>query len=176
MGTETPTPNRVVKAASGIKKFLTGRLSRLNTIFQKEKPDTQKQVYLAETDQKHADSWEDMKDGRWIRHHRVPRRDAFTPSGTSDGPPLTDLEDTRVTERDFPDGTTDRLEDRWRTDVQLVDDVSLWRGRTVFYIKHTPDQVKRQPSIPVNRNHTPAKKTRDWFDTAQPLWWSEKDY
>ena len=94
MGTETPTPNRVVKAASGIKKFLTGRLSRLNSIFQKEKPDTQKPVYLAETDQKHADSWEDMKDGRWIRHHRVPRRDAFTPSGSSDGPPLADLEDT----------------------------------------------------------------------------------
>ena len=106
MGTETevPTPARVVRAASGVKKFLTGRLNRLSSIFQKEKPDDEKQVYSTETDQKHADSWEDRKDGRWIRHHRAPRRDPFTPSGAPDGPPLADLEETRVTERDFQMG------------------------------------------------------------------------
>ena len=131
------------KAAAGVKTFLTGRLHRLSSIFQKQKPDSEeKEVYLTETDQKHSDSWEDMGDGRWIRHHSVPRRDPFTPSGAPDGPPLADLEESRITERDFPDGTSDRLQDRWQTDVQLVDDVSLWRGRSIFYTKKASDSVR----------------------------------
>ena len=152
--TEAPEPLRVVKAASGVKKFVTNRLAKISSIFQQERPDTGHQVYLAETDEKHADSWEKGLDGCWIRHHRVPRRDPFVPSGAPDGPPLADLEEQRVTERSFPDGTSDRLQDRWRTDVQLVDDVSLWRGKTIFYTKTV--QPKTGPSTPVDQNHTPA--------------------
>ena len=111
--TDTPVPHRVVKAAAGVKKLLTNRLSRLSSIFLKERPDPEHQVYLAETDEEHADSWEQGQDGCWIRHHAVPRRDPFTPTGAPDGPPLADLEEGRITERMFPDCTVDRLQDRW---------------------------------------------------------------
>ena len=59
--TDTPVPNRVVKAAAGVKKFLTDRLTRLSSIFLKDRPDSEHQVYLTETDEKHADSWKKKK-------------------------------------------------------------------------------------------------------------------
>ena len=100
---------------------------------------------------KHPDSWEDVGDGTWIRHHAVPRRVPFAPSGSSDGPALEDLEDYRLTERKFPDGTKDRLEDRWRTGVKLIDGLSLWRGKTIFHVKGASN-----PNKSVDRTHTPT--------------------
>ena len=125
----------MVKAASGLKQFLTNRLSKLNSILHRDRDDSGQKVYLVEEEPKHPDSWENMGDGRWIRHHNVPRRDPFTPSGAPCGPKLEELEDVRLTERKFPDGTDDRLEDRWRTDIHFTDDISLWRGRSIFFVK-----------------------------------------
>ena len=53
----------MVKAASGLKKFLTNRLSKLNTILARDKSDSEQKVYLVEEEPKHPDSWEDMGDG-----------------------------------------------------------------------------------------------------------------
>ena len=143
----------MVKAASGLKKFLTNRLSKLNTILHRDRDDSGQKVYLVEEEPKHPDSWEDMGDGRWIRHHNVPRRDPFTPSGIPGGPKLEELEDVRLTERKFPDGTDDRLEDRWRTDIHFTDDISLWRGRSIFFVKGT-----RELDRPVDQTHAPTTK------------------
>ena len=143
----------MVKAASGLKKFLINRLSKLNTIFHRDRDDSGQKVYLVEEEPKHPDSWEDMGDGRWIRHHNVPRRDPFTPSGAPGGPKLEELEDVRLTERKFPDGTDDRLEDRWRTDIHFTDDISLWRGRSIFFVKGTRELYR-----PVDQTHAPATK------------------
>ena len=113
---EAETPNRVVKAAAGIKKFLSQRLSKLNSILQRSDPKEDEQpAYNIEDDTKHPASWENAGDGKWIRHHAVARRDAFVPIGSSDGPALEDLDDSRLTERVFPDGKEDRFLDQWRT-------------------------------------------------------------
>ena len=58
----------------------------------------------------------------------------------------------RLTEKVFPDGKEDRLLDQWRIDVPLVDDVSLWRGKTTFFVKG------KQPRESVDRIHTPTTK------------------
>ena len=83
----------------------------------------------------------------------MPRRDPFTPSGIPGGPKLEELEDVRLTERKFPDGTDDRLEDRWRTDIHSTDDISLWRGRSIFFVKGTRELYR-----PVDQTHAPTTK------------------
>ena len=140
-----------MRAAAGVKKFLTQRLSKLNSILQRSDSTGEEQpAYLIESESKHPDSWENAGDGKWIRHHAVARRDPFIPCGSSDGPALEDLDDTRLTERVFPDGKEDRLLDQWRTSVPLVDEVSLWRGRIIFYVKG------KKPNETMDRTHTPT--------------------
>ena len=144
----------MVKAASGLKKFLTSRLSKLNTILARGSSEPEQKVYLVEEESKHPDSWEDMGDGRWVRHHHVPRRDPFTPSGVLGGPKLEELDDVRLTERKFPDGTSDRLEDQWRKDDHSTEDISLWRGRSVFFVKGAKELYRS-----VDQTHAPTTKT-----------------
>ena len=115
MAAEAPDPTRVVKAAGGIKKFVMNRLKRLSEVLTRDNPGKDSEpVYLTETDNRHPDSWEETEDGRWIRHHNVARRDPFTPVNSPGGPVLEDLTEDRITEREFPDGTIDRLQDRWK--------------------------------------------------------------
>ena len=152
-----------MKAAGGVKKFLTQRLSKLNSILQRNEPVKDAHpTYHIEDDPKHPDSWEYAGDGSWIRHHAVARRDPFVPTGSSDGPNLEELDDTRLTERHFPDGSEDRLLDQWRTSVPLEDEVNLWRGRTIFYVKG------RKPEPTMDQNHTP---TTSKATTAKRDWW-----
>ena len=53
----------MVKAASGLKKFLTSRLSKLNTILARDSGEPEQKVYLVEEEPKHPDSWENAGDG-----------------------------------------------------------------------------------------------------------------
>ena len=152
-----------MKAAAGVKKFLCQRLSKLNSILQKTDVQNEEQpVYRVEEDAKHPDSWENTGDGRWIRHHVLARKDPYVPVSSSEGPDLEELDDTRLTERTFPDGTIVRLLDQWRTEVPLEDEVSLWRGKTIFYVKGSKhmlmDKKYRELNLKptVDQNHTPT--------------------
>ena len=151
-----------MKAATGVKKLLTQRLSKLNSILQRAeiKAEEEQPVYRVEEDDKHPDSWENTGDGRWIRHHAVARKDPYVPISSSNGPDLEELEDSRLIERHFLDGTTVQLLDQWRTEVPLEDEVSLWRGKTVFYVKGCkhlladPKYIGKNPTV--DQNHTPT--------------------
>ena len=58
---EPEPPTRVVKAASGVKKFLTNRLGKIKQIFQRDQADRnekENEAYLVESDDKHPDKWE----------------------------------------------------------------------------------------------------------------------
>ena len=118
-----------------MKKLLTQRLSKLNSILQRAeiKEEEEHPVYRVEEDVKHPDSWENTGDGRWIRHHAVARKGPYIPISSSSGPDLEELLDTRLIERHFLDGTCVQLLDQWRTEVPLEDEVSLWHGKTVFF-------------------------------------------
>ena len=126
-------------------------MSKLNSLLQRTDAKEQSHsVYKVEDDDKYPDSWENIGDGRWIRHHAVARKDPYVPISSSNGPDLEELKDTRLTERHFPDGSTDQLLDQWRTDVPLVDEVSLWRGKIIFYVKGYQEKTS------VDQNHTPT--------------------
>ena len=158
---EAETPNRVVQAASGVKKFLVGRLSKLCSLLQKPNySDASHSVYKVEDDPKHPDWWENTGDGCWIRHHVSARRDPYVPASSSDGPDLKNLLDNRLTERHFPDGKQDKLLDSWRTETPLEDEVNLWRGKTIFFVEgctHTLAHPKYIGKLPdVDQNHTPT--------------------
>ena len=123
----------MVKAASGVKKFLVGRLSKLCSLLQKpDYSEPSHPVYKVEDDLKHPDYWENTGDGRWIRHHVVARKNPYVPVSSTDGLDVKELLDNRLTERHFPDGKQDQLLDSWRTDTPLEDEVDLWRGKIVF--------------------------------------------
>ena len=83
------TPNRVAKAASGVKMFLRDRLGRLKQILTRNRPCEEEQTaYLVETDGKHPDKWEclDQESGtKWVRNHSMPRLSFFGPKGVSNG-------------------------------------------------------------------------------------------
>ena len=96
MVAEAPEPTRIIKAAGGIKKFVTNRLKRLSEILTRENPGKDSEpVYLTETEDRHPDSWEEKEDGRWIRHHKVARRDPFTPVNCPGGRIVEDLTEDR---------------------------------------------------------------------------------
>ena len=141
----------MVRAPSGLKRILTKRLGKLQQVFQCDHETPESTVYLVEEESKHPDRWEKRDDHTWVRHHEVPRRDLFIPAGIAEGPPLDDLEDIRVTEREYPDGTRDRIQDAWKDTEPVTTDISLWRGRTIFYVKGTPVQ---KPKGLVNTPHS----------------------
>ena len=103
-----------MRAASGLKRILTKRLGKLQQVLQCDHETSESTVYLVEEESKHPDHGEKQDDNTWVRHHEVPRRDLFIPAGITEGPPLDQLEDVRVTEREFPDGTRDQIEDAWK--------------------------------------------------------------
>ena len=92
------------------------------------------QVYQPEADPKHPDSWEHVND-TWVRHHKLPRKIPFVPSGSPGGPDLSTLSDVRLTERCYPDGTVTRHSDSWTAEEEETADSDLWRGKTVFFTK-----------------------------------------
>jgi len=107
-----------------MKKFLQNRLAKIRQVFLREdqqseadKPDVKHEVYVAENDEKHPDTWEKI-DGwpyiKWVRHHEQPRQDFFIPSGDLTGPDLDSLLKTRKTYIEYPDGKTKLVTDEWR--------------------------------------------------------------
>ena len=133
--------------------------------------DQEQPVYRVEDDDKHPDSWENTGDGRWIRHHAVARKNPYVPIASSNGPDLEELLDTRLTERCFPDGHTEQLLDQWRTDVPLEDEVSLWRGKTIFYVKGSKHSLAGPECLgkpSVDQNHTPTTPKATPFKSTGP--------
>ena len=146
-------PTRIVKAAAGVKKFLSNRLHKVKQIFQRDHVSEEHKTYLVEEDPKHPDKWEHVGN-TWIRHHNLPRVQFYTPNETSKGPAADTLLVKRVTEISFADGATQRVEDDWRDSsddefaASLAEKMGLWRGTTTFFEKpDRTDSVKQK--IPV---------------------------
>ena len=125
-----------MKAASGVKKFLTTRLGRIKQVFQKDRAEgngKDNEAYLVESDDKHPYIFEKVGD-KWFRHHKMPRQTLFRPRGSACGPNLDELSDVRVTELIFPDGRTERMIDTWNGDDQINHvTTGMWRGTTTFF-------------------------------------------
>ena len=72
------------------------------------------------------DFWEERAD-RWIRHHVVPRKLKFHPGAVDDGPDLTRITESRLTET--KDGQL--VQDNWNDEVTYLRS-SPWTGTTEF--------------------------------------------
>eukprot|EP00435_Cladocopium_sp_Y103_P030018 s1428_g7.t1 len=85
-----------------------------------------------------ADYWE-MKDDAVIRHHRVPRRALFSPTGVAGCPiPLSKLASNRTTTMKFEKGPVKTHQDNWRTTALPRQTMAtLWTGSTTFPV-HDP--------------------------------------
>ena len=142
---EAGAPNRIVKATSGVKKFLATRLSKILKIFQSDEvkeSGKERGTYLVEFDEKQPDKWEKVGN-KWLRHHQMPRSTLFRPIGVASGPQLDDLSATRVTELIFPDGKMETRTDTWMDDDHGEADhitEGLWRGTTTFFVKDSQVQ------------------------------------
>ena len=132
-----------MKAASGVKRFIMSRLARVHRVLSLDgRDDTRpkQETYRVEADGKYADFWEETCH-QWIRHHKVSRKVFSTPCGTSTGPDVESLRDDRVTEIEYPNGTTERVTTNWRCPDQQYAEPPVpgyWRGKTIFD-KKTPD-------------------------------------
>ena len=84
------------------------------------------------------DYWEDFPD-YVVRHHRVPRRALFNPTGVSGCPvPTAKLQSQRDTKLHFLQGHQEELSDNWRnSDAPHFAFHKLWIGTTTFQ-KHEP--------------------------------------
>ena len=88
--------------------------------------------------QTEEDFWEDLEDSV-VRHHRVPRRALFTPTGVSGCPsPTSKLTSQRTTKMTFLQGSTQVFSDNWRSaEAPKYAFTKLWKGTTTFQ-KHEP--------------------------------------
>eukprot|EP00435_Cladocopium_sp_Y103_P075971 s33_g71.t1 len=73
-----------------------------------------------------------------IRHHRVPRRALFVPTGVAGCPQKpSSLSSHRITNMKFLKGTVQTMEDNWRTTAMPRQTMaSEWTGSTTFPIQH----------------------------------------
>ena len=90
------------------------------------------------SNQQTEDYWE-QDDGQLVRHHRVPRRALFSPSGVAGCPsPSKRLSSKRVSNINFINGKHQTLEDDWRSaEAPRFAFSQLWTGTTTFQL-HDP--------------------------------------
>ena len=90
------------------------------------------------SNQQLEDYWE-MEDNKVVRHHRVPRRALFTPSGVAGCPsPPKRLSSKRISNINFVNGKHQILEDDWRSaEAPRFAFSQLWTGTTTFHL-HDP--------------------------------------
>ena len=83
-----------------------------------------------------SDYWE-VKDEEVIRHHRVPRRALFSPTGVAGCPlELSKLSSSRTTVMKFDKGPVQTFNDNWRTTALPRQTMTtLWTGTTTFPVQ-----------------------------------------
>ena len=72
-----------------------------------------KRVRINVFDGEETDEWVETEE-EWVRIHRRPRRDLFSPHDSQGGPKLSDISKTRKSIICSTDGGEWRLVDRWR--------------------------------------------------------------
>ena len=89
-----------------------------------------------------ADYWIETPNA-WTRIHLVPRIALFTPRGTKNAPPKQSVTSRRITCVTFSDGTTQRIEDDWKSASAHRALHLPWTGTTVFpkqSVSHDSDE------------------------------------
>ena len=94
-----------------------------------------------------ADYWIETPSA-WTRIHLVPRIALFTPRGTKNAPPKQSITCQRVTCATFSDGTTQRIEDDWKSASAQRALHLPWTGTTVFP-KHSVSADSDEDEAPV---------------------------
>ena len=110
------------------------------------------------------DYWEPVP-GRnaWVRHHVWARQAQFVPVKSKEGPDPETLDDVRITQYSFVDGTLDAKTDNWRGEEahNLAD--QKWVGESWFFLKgHAPAEK------PARRAVRLAGKRRPFLATPEP--------
>ena len=114
-----------------------------------ENPDSEMQVNGMAEVQQLSDNWEMDPDGlTLIRHHRVPRKHAFTPCHEGCPVPIECLSDSRASKSVSADGQfVNEVWDNWRDPscAHQTVDANSWVGQTVFQVRPPPELP--EPSV-----------------------------
>ena len=124
------------------------------------------------------DNWLEEPE-HWIRVHVVPRRAAFHPGRTRDGPGRGQISEFRITNKTYRDGTTSQIRDRWNDVGPDPWESRSWTGTTCFRKSsargHSDRQAgprglpaQTQPRTPSTHGEHPtrARRTGEPADTA----------
>ena len=84
-----------------------------------------------------VDHWEyEPTTFRWIYHHVSWRKQMYVPLGSDDGPEWRDLDDARMTEMRFNDGTTKTVVERDILNHKRRRRIGQWwTGKSIFFLK-----------------------------------------
>ena len=85
----------------------------------------------------YADYWEfDQAGHRWIQHHISWRKQVYVPTGDDGGPTWRDLEDCRITELSFSDGTKKTITEKSILNTGRRKRLGQWwTGSSIFFLK-----------------------------------------
>ena len=105
-----------------------------------------KRVRIDVLDGEESGEWVEAEE-EWVRIHRRPRGDLFSPHDSQDGPKLSDISNRRESTVCSTDEGERRIVDRWR-DKETSQDLSQeWTGSTRFRKSwEEAERTKRSPA------------------------------